>query len=604
MSKGNGGSKKFVFSLFKPYRGLIGLLVVLFIIASVFDGLSIGMLVPLLGSIQQVQNYGELPGVLQTFADLVSSFPIEKQILYSLLLVVIALVVKNILLAISHYFSYWLAVRITVDIRSKIINTLMTVSIGYYGDTKTGDLVEKVTHNTFLTEELIQNATRLVDYIASFLILLILLFIFSLKLTFITIVLAALIAFALSFNIKKLSRIGRNYVTSSRDLTSSLHESISGIQVIKSFTKEDAQSEKLKQKVEKTAKYRLNFMYSEYMVNIITEGLGVIAIGLLALVALRSAGEDTDYKLMLTQILPFIYILARMLPLLKLINNTRGAISARWPAFQAVYELMSLDDKPVLKDGVIPYTGLKEGIEFNSVNFSYKSGEKEALNGVSFDIPKGKTTALVGKSGSGKSTVINLLLRFYDPNEGDVLIDGKPIDSFIINSYRQNIGIVSQDTFIFNDTVKNNIAFGALDEPDEAMIFEAAQRAGADEFIKELPEGYNSILGERGVRLSGGQRQRLSIARAILKNPEILVLDEATSSLDTQTEQLIHKAITELSRNRTVVIIAHRLSTIKNADQIIVLDNGKVAEIGTEPELLAKKGEYYNLSSIIDSENT
>lgn len=597
MNNGKTGNNKFILSLLRPYRGLIALLVLLFLVASVFDGISIGMLVPLLGSIQQVQNYGELPKVLQIFVDTFSQFPIEKQILYSLLVVVFAIILKNIFLAISHYLSYWLSVRITVNIRSRIINTLMTVSIGYYSHVKTGDIVEKVSYNTFLTEELIQNGTRLLDYFMSFLVLLFLLLIFSFKLTIVTIILAAIIAFALSTHIKKLSKIGHKHVESSREFTSTLHETISGIEVIKSFTKENFQSEKLKGKIEKTAKYRLQYMFSEYMVNILTEALGVIAIGVLFLIAITSS--KMDYRLMLTQLLPFIYILARMLPLIKLINHSRGAISARWPAFKAVYDIMSLENKPLIKDGIIPYTGLKQGIEFNSVNFSYNTGEKEALRDVSFNIPKGKTTALVGKSGAGKSTVINLLLRFYDTQDGSILIDGKPIEDFVIESYRKNIGIVSQDTFIFNDTVKNNIAFGALDTPDDATIIEAAIRAGADEFIKELPNGYNSMLGERGVRLSGGQRQRISIARAILKNPEILILDEATSSLDTNTEQLIHKAITELSMNRTVVIIAHRLSTIKNADQIIVLKDGRVSEIGTEPELMAKKGEYYNLAATI-----
>lgn len=598
MNNGKVGEKRFILGLLRPYRGLIALLVLLFLAASVFDGISIGMLVPLLGSIQQVQNYGELPKILQTLINIFSQFPIEKQILYSLLFVVFAVILKNIFLAISHYLSYWLAVRVTSNIQSKIINTLMTVSIGYYSNVKTGDLVEKVSYNTLLTQELIQNATKLLDYFASFLVLIILLVIFSLKLTIVTIVLAAIIAFALSLHIKKLSKIGQKHVESSREFTSTMHETISGIEVIKSFTKENAQSEKLAGKIEKTAKYRLQYMYSEYMVHILTEALGIIAIGLLFLIAVTSS--KMDYRLMLTQLLPFIYILARMLPLIKLINHARGAIAVRWPAFKSVHDLMSLDNKPLIKDGIIPYTGLKHGIEFKSVNFSYNTGEKEALKDVSFNIRKGKTTALVGKSGAGKSTAINLLLRFYDTQDGSILIDGKPIGSFVIESYRKNIGIVSQDTFIFNDTVKNNIAFGALDSPDDSTIIEAAMRAGADEFIKELPNGYNSMLGERGVRLSGGQRQRISIARAILKNPEILILDEATSSLDTETEQLIHKAITELSRNRTVVIIAHRLSTIKNADQIIVLKDGRVSEIGTEPELIAKKGEYYNLSSIIN----
>jgi len=331
------------------------------------------------------------------------------------------------------------------------------------------------------------------------------------------------------------------------------------------------------------------------MVHVITEALGVLAIGVLFLIAIK--GSDMDYRLVLTQMLPFIYILARILPVIKQINQSRGIIVSRLPALDAVYDLARLDNKPVLKDGDKPYEGLGSGIRFESVTFSYDNDERAALTEADFFIPKGKTTAIVGKSGAGKSTIINLLLRFYDPQTGRILIDDEPLVSLRVETYRRSIGIVSQDTFIFNDTVRNNIAFGLTGELSDEIITDAAKRAGADEFISRLSQGYDTILGERGVRLSGGQRQRISIARAILKNPEILVLDEATSSLDTRTEELIHNAITDLSRNRTVVIIAHRLSTIKNADQLIVLKDGRVSETGSEPELMELKGEYYKLAT-------
>ncbi|KAB2820248.1 MAG: ATP-binding cassette domain-containing protein [Candidatus Dadabacteria bacterium] len=278
-------------------------------------------------------------------------------------------------------------------------------------------------------------------------------------------------------------------------------------------------------------------------------------------------------------------------------NQTRGIIASRLPAFDTVFDLVRTDNKTQITDGELVYSGLENGITFDTVTFSYNEGERAALSGTNFFIPKGKTTAIVGKSGAGKSTVINLLLRFYDPQSGSVLIDGKPLPDYEVKSYLRHVGMVSQDTFIFNDTVRNNIAFGLTDDYTDDIIVDAAKRAGADEFISALPEGYDTMLGERGIRLSGGQRQRISIARATLKNPEILILDEATSSLDTATEQLIHRAITELSRNRTVIIIAHRFSTIKNADQIIVLKDGRVVESGCESDLMKLKGEFYRLAT-------
>lgn len=585
--------RAFVLTLLAPYRKYFALLIVLSFFASAFDGISIGMLVPLLSGIQQIKNYSQLPETLQSIIKLFSGFPMEKQVLLSLSLVVLALVLKNIILAVSYYLVYWITARLIENLRLRVVNTLMAVGMGFYNNVKVGDLVEDMIYNTILTEEIVKKSSEMLNYIMSFIIFLALLVIFSLKLTAVTIVLAAIIAFTVSIYIKRIAVYGFKLVDSGRELTGLLQESLSGIYIIKSFTKEKEQSLKLRRRIEDHSDNNLKLNFSLFMVHVITEAFGVVAIGILFLIAIKSS--DMDYKLVLTQLLPFIYILARILPVIKQINQARGGIASRLPAFDAVYDLIRLDNKPLIKDGHKPYASLDNGIRFDSVTFSYNNDEKTALNGADFFIPMGKTTAIVGKSGAGKSTVINLLLRFYDPHKGKILIDDEPLTDFILESYRRNIGIVSQDTFIFNDTVRNNIAFGLADVASDDIILDAAKRAGADEFIADLPDAYDTVLGERGIRLSGGQRQRISIARAILKNPEILILDEATSSLDTRTEELIHKAITELSKNRTVIIIAHRLSTIKNAEKIIVLEDGRVSETGAEQELMEKKGEYYRL---------
>jgi subfamily B ATP-binding cassette protein MsbA len=587
--------RKFVLELLSPYKKYIALLLVLSLFAAALDGISIGMLVPLLSGIQQIKNYGQLPEILQSIINIFAAYPIEKQILLSLTLVVLALVLKNLVLAVFYYFAYWLTARATEDLRGRVVDTLMTVGVGFFDKVKTGELVENIIFNTMLTDEAIRKSIEIINQIMSFILLLALLVIFSWKLTGVTIVLSAVIAFGVSIYIKKISLYGLRLIESGKELTASLQENLTGIYVIKSFAKEKEQARGLKAQIGVHASNQLNLNFSNFMIHVITEALGVLAIGALFLIAIK--GSDMDYRLVLTQMLPFIYILARILPVIKQINQSRGIIVSRIPALDAVYDLVRLDNKPVLKDGDKQYAGLKSGIRFESVTFSYDNDERTALTEADFFIPKGKTTAIVGKSGAGKSTIINLLLRFYDPQTGRILIDEEPLGSFRVETYRRSIGIVSQDTFIFNDTVRNNIAFGITGERSDEIITDAAKRAGADEFISRLPQGYDTILGERGVRLSGGQRQRISIARAILKNPEILILDEATSSLDTRTEELIHNAITDLSRNRTVVIIAHRLSTIKNADQLIVLKDGRVSETGSEPELMELKGEYYKLAT-------
>ena len=589
--------RKFILEILSPYKKYIALLLILSFFAAALDGISIGMLVPLLSGIQQVKNYGQLPGILQSVIKIFASYPLEKQIILSLTIVVLALVLKNIVQAVFYYLTYWLAARTNENLRGRVVDTLMTVGIGFYNNVKSGELVENIIYNTVLTDEALRKSIELIYQIMSFILLLALLVVFSWKLTGVTIVLSAVIAFGVSIYIKKISLYGLRLIESGRELTASLQENLSGIYVIKSFVRENEQARELKSQIGMHASNQLNLNFSTFMVHVITEALGVLAIAVLFLLAIK--GSSMDYRLVLTQILPFIYILARIIPVIKQINQSRGIVVSRLPAFDVVYDLVRLDNKPLIKDGDKNYEGLKNGIRFDSVTFYYDDSGRAALTEADFIIPKGKTTAIVGKSGSGKSTIINLLLRFYDPQHGRITIDGEPLDSFIVETYRRSIGIVSQDTFIFNDTVRNNIAFGLSGEGSDEIITDAAKRAGADEFISRLPQGYDTILGERGVRLSGGQRQRISIARAILKNPEILVLDEATSSLDTRTEELIHRAITDLSRNRTVVIIAHRLSTIKNADQLIVLKDGRVSETGSESELLELKGEYYKLATSI-----
>jgi ABC-type multidrug transport system fused ATPase/permease subunit len=295
---------------------------------------------------------------------------------------------------------------------------------------------------------------------------------------------------------------------------------------------------------------------------------------LLVLVALRTNGDNMP--LLLARLLPFLYVLLRLVPLLKVLNGLRAELIGQWPQVGALAELLRLEDKGFLVDGRRPFAPLTAGIELRDVTLVYEGQPRPALDGVSFRIPAGQTTAIIGESGAGKSTVAALLLRLVDPTAGAVLLDGTPLTEFRLASYHAAIGVVSQDTFLFNDTVRFNIAFGASGEADDAEVIDAARQAGAHDFIMELANGYDTPLGDRGVRLSGGQRQRIAIARAIIRRPQILILDEATSSLDTATERRIHDALRELSRNRTVVIIAHRLSTIEDADWLVELGHGRV----------------------------
>jgi len=305
-----------------------------------------------------------------------------------------------------------------------------------------------------------------------------------------------------------------------------------------------------------------------------TDLAGTIAMAVLVVIALQANGSTST--LLLARLLPFFYVLLRLVPLLKIMNGLRAELITLWPQMGTLADLLRPEDKGFLRDGDRTFTPLASGLELRNVTLTYEDQPRPALEDVSFRIPAGQTTAIIGESGAGKSTVAALLLRLVDPTSGDVLVDGVPLTELQLASYHAAVGIVSQDTFLFNDTVRYNITFGASSGLTDDDVVAAARQAGAHEFISELANGYETVLGDRGVRLSGGQRQRIAIARAIIRQPQILILDEATSSLDTATERRIHEALYELSRNRTVVIIAHRLSTIQDADWLVELGQGKV----------------------------
>ncbi len=586
----------FLYNVTRPYRKFAVLLVALSFLASVFDGLSVGMMVPLLSSLQQMQETDKLPRLLRFITDLFANFPVAQQVLYAGGVLILAVLAKNMFLGISTALGTWLTTKLTTRMRFQVVDVLLQVDIAFFQNAQMGHLLEKILANTMTIETIFK---RIIDYIVNLSTLIVLmgmLLILSWQLTLVTFLFALIITFAISRYIRLITRIGQKSALSNRDLNGALAENISGIRIIKYFAKESKQSKLLKDLIEKNRRLRFRLRLGNLLVQNFTEGMGIIALGILFSIAFLN--YDMNSKLLLTQLLPFMYVLTRLIPVIKELNHSRSHISSKWPFISMVEELIRRDNKPFLPDGEKPYKGLIDCIEFKNVTFAYEPGDAAALKAANFSIPHGKTTAFVGESGAGKSTIINLLLRLYDPQEGDILIDGQSLKQFRSKSFRETIGIVSQETFIFNDSVYNNIAFGALTPPSKEAIVAAAKKAGAHEFITQLPEGYDTQLGERGTKLSGGQRQRISIARAIIKDPEILILDEATSSLDNHTEKLIHEAIADLSRDRTVIIIAHRLSTIQGADQIIVLKNARVVEIGKEQTLMAQQGEYYKLARV------
>lgn len=395
------------------------------------------------------------------------------------------------------------------------------------------------------------------------------------------------------------ARIGRRIRRSTRraqddaaGVSRILHETLTGYQVVKSFTMEDVESSRFREAANSLKKSNLRYVAQQALASPIIEIFGALTIVLLLAYArsriveqTMSAGEFTS----------FVIALLMLYEPVKRLTGIHNIFQQALGASQKVFEYLSMDEDIRDAANAKPLGPFSQSVRFEEVHFAYASApDRPVLRGLNFELKAGEVLAVVGTSGAGKTTLVNLLPRFHDPVSGRVLVDGHDLRDVTLQSLRAQIGIVAQDTVLFDDTVRNNIRYGRRDASD-SQVEEAARNAYADEFIRTLPQGYDTLVGERGAKLSGGQRQRLSIARALLKDPPILILDEATSHLDTQSEMLVQKALANLMQNRTVIVIAHRLATVRRADRIMVIENGRLHEQGSHDELLARNGLYRKL---------
>lgn len=588
----------------RPHILILGIAIAFMALFSIFEKASLSVVIPFVDNIlagKEIVMPGAqyapqfLIGLVAKINILAKESPLN--LLFWLIAVVsILLLLREVTSFFKTYFMRDLSERVDRDIKNAIYAKLLSLSLDFYSKNPTGRLMSRITYDAALVRDSI--TTGLTDLLEQPLQILISVFLilalkFYFNISWSLIVVSTLLVPIILYPVRMLGKRLKKLSTQSQekmgDINVALYETISGIKIVKAFSMEPYEVEKFKKNSQQF--YRLN-MKSVKRIEVISP-LGECATILCTLVIVLMVGKAiVGGTLSPGACGMFIGAMLLLAKPLKRLAKVYGILQGALAAGRRIFEVLDEDPKVMDRPGAAALPHLEREVVFDKVNFSY--GDDEVLKDISLSVKRGGILAIVGPSGAGKTTLVNLIPRFYDPSSGVVRIDGYDIKDVTLKSLMDNIGIVTQETILFNDTVAANISYGNIGAGRESVI-NAGKIANAHDFIMNMPQGYDTIIGERGFRLSGGEKQRLSIARAVFKNPPILILDEATSQLDTESEMLVQDAIDRLMRGRTVFVIAHRLSTIKNATSIVVLDKGRIAEHGGHDELMAKNSLYKRL---------
>jgi subfamily B ATP-binding cassette protein MsbA len=574
----------------------------------VFSIFSLAMIIPFLKLIVGVESLVDnappfelfnkdtwMPNLYVYMSDMIQNTGPQRVLLIISIAIIILFFLKNLFRYMALYILAPLRNGVIRDLRNQIYSKIIRLNMGFFSNRKKGDIIARATNDvqdvewTIMgsLEILFRDSITVVAFMAT-------LFVINAKLTIIMLTVLPIAGFVIAKIAKSLRKKSLKALNMNGILMSYLDEGISGLRIIKAFNAVKYSENKFNNH---------NYNYSKVMISVfrredlsapISEFFGIIVMAVVlwygGSLILKQEGTMDGPTFVF-----YITLFSQVIPSVKSFSSGYYRIQKGIASAQRIWELVDAHNPIVDKENALSKKQFESNIEYRDLHFSYE--DDIILNHINLTIEKGKTIAIVGASGAGKSTLVDLLPRFYDPQEGSLMIDGINIKDIYINDLRSMMGIVNQESILFNDTIFNNIAFGKP-EASEAEVIEAAKVANAHEFILQTPEGYQTLIGDRGSKLSGGQKQRISIARAVLKNPPIMILDEATSSLDTESERLVQLALENLMKNRTSIVIAHRLSTIKNADEIVVMDKGCIVEQGSHEVLLAQNGIYRKLHDL------
>ena len=584
----------------KPYLGLFSLATICMIFSTIFDGASLAMIVPLADKVlsgKKIIVPNKLPVFLSNFIDTLNNMEPRVLLMQMAVGILVLFILKGAFGFLQSYLMSDIGQRVVRDIRSKLYIKLQSLSLDYFIYKRGGELISRITNDVKLVENAVSyGSTDLIYQSLQVVLFTFLIFFIHAKLALIAIILLPLISWPIITVGKVLRKLSRRSQEKMADINSLLYETIIGTRIVKAFNMENYEINKFNLDNRDYYKISMKSIKRMLLLNPFTEFLGALA-GILVFV--WGGKEVIAGKLSFGVFGLFLGSLLSLIRPFKKLSSVNSLNQQAVAASIRIYEVLDTSPTVQEKPRAFELATFKNSVFFEDIWFSY--ADQEILKGINLEVKRSQILAIVGPSGAGKTTLLDLIPRFYDPQKGRILIDGRDIKEVSLKSLRQFIGIVTQETILFNDTINANIAYGKLGA-SQKEIEQAAIQAYAHDFIQNLPLGYDTLIGDRGMKLSGGERQRIAIARALLKNPPILILDEATSQLDSESERLVQEVLDRLIQGRTVFIIAHRLSTTRAAHRIVVLDKGRIIEQGSHNELISKEGIYKRLYQLQELE--